>query len=58
MVQSGVLRDFLLGAAPLRQLVKVLHLVEALGHALRCEPGFWVVVPAVVDRGTHNLDAL
>lgn len=34
------------------------ELAEALGHALRRQPGLGVVVPALDERLTHHLDAL
>lgn len=56
--QRAVFRNLLLGAAPPRESVQVLQLVEALSHTLGSEAGLRVVVPALGQSLTHHLDAL
>lgn len=53
-----VLGDLHLRVGALGQLVQVLDVVEALGDAVRREPGLRVVVPALLYGGAHRLDAL
>lgn len=59
LVHGGYfLQDLLLRVGALRQLVQVLHVVEALGDALGRHAGLGVVVPALHDGGAHHLNAL
>ena len=57
-VEGAIFGDLLLRAAPPGEPVQVLQLAEALGHALRREPGLGVMVPAFGQRLAHRLDAL
>lgn len=59
IIHRQIFRNLLLGAAAAGQLVQlVFHLAEALGHAVGCETGLGVVVPALVDGGTDDSHAL
>lgn len=50
--------ELFLGVGAIRQLVQKLHVIEALGDAVCRQTGLWVMVPALLDGGTHDLDAL
>lgn len=58
LCHRDVLGNLLLWVAASRQLVWVLHVIEAFGHTLCSQPGLGVVVPALVYRAAHHLDAL
>lgn len=52
---KAVLWNLLLRAAAGGQLIQiVVHLPEALGHTLGCEPSLRVLIPAFVDGGAHQ----
>lgn len=53
-----VFRDLLLRVRAGRDLVQILHVIEAFNNALCCQTGLRVMVPALLDGGAHHLDAL